>query len=116
LRFLADEHISRHLIEGLRAGGHDVVAAAESYPGHPDEQIAAIAVAEGRVVITEDTDDGELAVRLHFPLPGILLIEMPRTTPVRIADRVRSTVRMKGPGIIGNLVVTEPASDRTRPL
>jgi hypothetical protein len=40
-RFLADENVSRLVVERLRAAGFDVASARETTPGAPDKDIAA---------------------------------------------------------------------------
>ncbi len=116
MRFIADEHISRHLIEGLRADGHDVARAARDYSGFSDEQIAEIAQLENRVVLTEDSDYGELAVRHGVPIPGVILIALPGMTSPEIAKHVRQYVRDSPDDILGALVVIEHMNVRRRTL
>ena len=38
MRFLADENVSRLVVERLRGGGHDVMFIAETQSGAPDEE------------------------------------------------------------------------------
>jgi predicted nuclease of predicted toxin-antitoxin system len=60
MRFLADENVSRHVIERLRNAGHDVTAVAETRAGASDEEVLNAADADGRILITEDRDFGEM--------------------------------------------------------
>ena len=39
MRFLADENVSRLVVERLRNGGHDVVPIGETSAGAPDEHV-----------------------------------------------------------------------------
>jgi predicted nuclease of predicted toxin-antitoxin system len=56
----------------LEAAGHDVIWSGD-WPNDPgDEEILAIAYAEGRVLVTLDKDFGELAVLRGLPHRGIL--------------------------------------------
>ena len=57
---MADESCAGPVIRALRVAGHNVLAIAESAPGARDEAVIARALAEGRVLITEDRDFGEL--------------------------------------------------------
>ena len=62
MRFLADENVSRQVVERLRADGHDVIAVTQSGQGVSDKHVVEMANAEGRILITEDRDFGELVV------------------------------------------------------
>ncbi|WP_113888926.1 DUF5615 family PIN-like protein [Roseiarcus fermentans] len=58
-RFLADENVSRLVIERISATGHDVVSVATTSPGASDSDLLALAIAENRILVTEDRDFGE---------------------------------------------------------
>ncbi len=62
MRFLADENVSRYVVEQLRAAGFDVAAIGLTNPGASDTDVLATARREGRVLITEDRDFGELVI------------------------------------------------------
>jgi hypothetical protein len=59
-QFLADESCDFAVVRGLRAAGHDVLAISERARGAADQVVIAMAVAEQRILITEDTDFGQL--------------------------------------------------------
>jgi len=59
LSFLADESCDFSVIRALRSVGHSVKAIAEISPSLPDEMVLELAVAENRLLITEDKDFGE---------------------------------------------------------
>jgi predicted nuclease of predicted toxin-antitoxin system len=63
MRFLADENVSRLVVERLRVGGLDVISIAETRSGSPDRDVLDAADAEGCILITEDQDFGELVIR-----------------------------------------------------
>jgi predicted nuclease of predicted toxin-antitoxin system len=57
IRFFFDQHVSRPAAIGLRRHGVDVVTAHEV--GHsrtPDDELLRLATADGRSVVTHDTD------------------------------------------------------------
>lgn len=76
--FLADENIPGPVVAELRRVGFDVRWIAEERPGASDVDVAALATAAGRVLLTEDRDFGELAIRRQIAVPGCVLIELPR--------------------------------------
>ena len=62
IRFLTDEHVPKAVAKGLRERGFDAVTAAEGGTlGAEDPRLLEHLKAEGRVVITHDTD----YLRLH---------------------------------------------------
>jgi predicted nuclease of predicted toxin-antitoxin system len=85
VRFLADENLHVGLVEWLRSGGHDVLYAAESFSGDPDEVLLESARREGRILVTDDKDFGELVFHRRLVSQGILLI---RLSSPRIEERL----------------------------
>ena len=61
MRLLIDENVSPIVGQALRAAGHDVIAAADLCPGAPDDEVVALATTEGRILVSEDKDFGNLA-------------------------------------------------------
>ena len=76
MRFLVDECCSRSIIDALSAAGHDVLVAQAMFHSASDRTLAAFAIAEGRVVVSEDFDFGELAVREGLAIPGVILVSI----------------------------------------
>ena len=73
--FLADQNIHRDVVEWLRQGGCDVLTCAAAHLfGAPDEAVLARAAAEGRVVVTHDSDFGTLSVVGALRSVGILFL------------------------------------------
>jgi predicted nuclease of predicted toxin-antitoxin system len=60
LRLLVDENISPITAEFLADKGHDVKSVRDSHAGAKDREIANMAREEDRVIITQDTDFGEI--------------------------------------------------------
>jgi|SRR5579864_1055185 len=116
MRFLADENVSRLVIERLRSAGFDVRSVAETKPGMPDHDVLAVADSDDRVLITEDRDFGELVVRQRFGIRGMILLQLDRLSHKAEADLVAETVSTHAGRVSGNLLVIEPARIRVRPL
>ena len=94
-RFLADENISRTSVEILRQNGLDVLWVSESFPSITDEKVLDIAQRENRIVITFDSDYGEMiyAKGLERPL-GIIYLRLrtnDESEPARILLRYLQT-------------------------
>jgi predicted nuclease of predicted toxin-antitoxin system len=116
MRFLADENVSSQIVERLRADGHDVIAVAQSGQGASDAHVIQMANAEGRVLITEDRDFGELIIRQRLGIVGVMLLELDRLTNTAEVSRVGEVVSTYADKLAGNLVVIEPARLRLRRL
>jgi predicted nuclease of predicted toxin-antitoxin system len=116
MRFLADETVSRVVIERLRADGQDIISVAETKPSAPDDEILNAAEADGRILITGDRDFGEMVVRQRLELRGVPLLELDRLTNAMRADAVAEVVSAHAERLDGNLVVVEPGRIRIRPL
>jgi predicted nuclease of predicted toxin-antitoxin system len=116
MRFLADENVSRLVVERIRAAGFDVSSVRETTPGAPDKDILDAADRDDRVLITEDRDFGELVVRQRLKVRGVILLELDRLPSAAEAELVADVVRIHASKLTGNLLVVEPARVRVRPL
>jgi predicted nuclease of predicted toxin-antitoxin system len=82
MRFLADENVPGPAVLALRQEGHDVLWIKEVIPGAEDSAVLDLAQREQRVVVTADTDFGELAFRSGLPAQcGIILLRLDWTDP-----------------------------------
>jgi predicted nuclease of predicted toxin-antitoxin system len=79
MKFLLDVcSSSRSLRALLTSLGHDVRLVGEGDPCASDETVLALAHQEGRIVVTEDKDFGELIVVQRRPHSGIIrFLELP---------------------------------------
>jgi predicted nuclease of predicted toxin-antitoxin system len=73
LRVLLDVHISNRIAAALREANHDVERIAEIDRQMADNQILSLAIAEGRVLVTEDSDFSELIFGKNTPVPPALV-------------------------------------------
>src|SRR5215217_4126686 len=71
----------------LRSLGFDATTVAGDYrPGLRDDEVLAIAHAEGRVLITDDRHFGDLVVRHGHAHVGVILLRLDTTTlPTRLS-------------------------------
>ena len=74
---MADESCARPVIQALRKAGHDVIAIAEVAAGASDETVIERAAHEGRVLLTEDRDFGELVYAHGLPSAGVVFVKFP---------------------------------------
>ena len=76
MRFLVDESTGAAVAEFLRGQGHDVVAVAEITPQAIDQDILQSALADQRIVITNDKDFGDLVFRSGLAHAGVVLLRL----------------------------------------
>ena len=116
MRIFADENISRNVVERLRTDGHDVIWVSQSAPGLPDARVLEMAQNAGLILLTEDTDFGELVIRRRLPADAVVLLELDKLSNQAEADRVSEVLAKHGSAVSGNLVIVQPARLRIRPL
>lgn len=114
MRFALDACVTMQLAAALRALGADVVSAV-GRPATPDEEVIAGAFAQDRVLVTSDTDFGELVFRSRHAAVGIILLRYDFVAPPgvrRVADRIMALPAMGR----GAFTVLEAEAMRSRPL
>lgn len=116
IRFLADENVSRLVVERLRGAGFDATWIGETLSGASDHEVLAIAIEEDRILITEDRDFGELTIRQRTEVPAVVLLELDRLSNTAEADRVSAVLSANADKLAGHLIVIEPGRVRLRPL
>lgn len=75
-----------------------------------------MAAGEDRLVVTQDYDFGELAVRRKLAVSGVVLIACQGLPPAQRAERLRQIVDDLQGRLIGALAVIEPKRVRLRDL
>lgn len=114
--FLADECFSGPLLRALRVAGFDVTRPADVMPGTADREVLALALSQGRVILTEDTDFGELTVRLGLPTHGVIRVDLRSLDRAAQARRLIVCLEALSDSVIGALVTIEPTRARLRRL
>ena len=75
MRLLVDQNLARRVAAALRDAGHDAVHVAERGMAQADDaEIVALAEAEGRVIVSEDTDFGALLAHSGTQTPSFVLL------------------------------------------
>lgn len=114
LSFLADESCDFSVIRALRQVGYAVKAIAEISPSLPDEDVLALAVAENRLLITEDKDFGEWVFAHQHAMTGVLLIRYPASMRSVMVAAVIDLMGQHATEIDGSFTVLEPGRARIR--
>jgi predicted nuclease of predicted toxin-antitoxin system len=115
VRFLVDESVGTRLADWLRSQGHDATAIARDYPASlPDDEVLALAEREGRILITNDTDFGDLVFRARRPHRGVILFRLATETFATRADRL-TVVLTEHADALAHFLVVEDSRVRIRP-
>lgn len=84
----------------------------ELCPGETDEAVAELAHREGRLLLTEDKDFGQLFVASGQPSTGVILIRYPFAASDRLGADVVAAVRQLGDRLTGRIAVLQPGRIR----
>jgi predicted nuclease of predicted toxin-antitoxin system len=79
-------------VRALRAVGEDVLAVSEFQRRSVDEHLMALALAENRILITEDKDFGWLAFAANTDSSGIILIRFPASARATLGTAIQQIV------------------------
>lgn len=93
MKLLADENIEREFIEALRTSGFDIISVAESFVGSSDDEILEIAKSKNAVILTYDTDFGELVFRFSLQSHGVILLRLHGLSLQEKTDKAISAIR-----------------------
>jgi len=92
-RFLVDECTGRRLSMMLNNAGYDTIFVGDWKPSAHDEEVLHKAKSDGRILITEDKDFGELVFRLLKPSCGIILIRTSTTLPEKRFNLIEKLIK-----------------------
>ena len=109
---MADESCDFAVVRALRSAGHDVVAIAEISPRIGDEEVLKLARDDGRLLLTEDTDFGELVYAEGLRSSGVILFRFPAAVRGAIAAAAVDTVTAIGDALAARFTVVQPGRVR----
>lgn len=113
---LVDECCRRRLIEALREQGMDVAAVWEMARSATDPDVLALAVAEQRILVTDDKDFGELVVKQSLPFVGVILLRTAASDGDHQARMILDALRADPQLAHGAILVIEDHRIRRREL
>ncbi|OHD56174.1 MAG: hypothetical protein A2Y33_05385 [Spirochaetes bacterium GWF1_51_8] len=74
LEFLVDENVNFKIISALRKNGYIVLSICESYSGLSDNEVLNLAYKNHQILITEDSDFGELVFSYRSFQAGVIFL------------------------------------------
>jgi predicted nuclease of predicted toxin-antitoxin system len=118
VRFLADMGVSLTTIEALRSANHDALHLRdEGLIRLPDPEIAAKAVAEGRIVLTFDLDFGDILAIARSEAPSVVIFRLRNQTPAAVNPRLFRVINDCAAELLsGAIVIVEDEGFRVRRL
>ena len=116
MRFLADESCDAAFVRALRAAGHDVTAVADELRGADDRTVLAAAMQEGRLLLTEDKDFGELVFAAGAPTIGVILFRYAAADRWNLVRRVVDFIGTRHYELAGSFVVMSSTRTRLREI
>jgi predicted nuclease of predicted toxin-antitoxin system len=115
MNFLLDENVDARLEELLTEQDHNVTRVGTDYPaGLPDRAVLSIAHAEGRILITNDRDFGELVFRLRQPHQGVILLRLGDYAPLVLITQRVTDVLSRYADELNQFFVVTPRAVRVR--
>lgn len=115
MKILADENISRILVERLRQEGHLVEYIMEIARGSNDSIVLELANRQGALLVTDDKDFGELVFHQHLRASGILLVRLATLSPSQEVEVVVKVIREYSDKLLHAFTVVTPQGIRIRP-
>ncbi len=118
MRFLVDECLPPSIARLLRVAGHDCAHVYElGLGGRPDEQIMALADRENRILISADTDFGELLANAPVLAPSVILLRRADKRAESLAAVILANLGQIADDLdAGALIVISDTRIRTRRL
>jgi predicted nuclease of predicted toxin-antitoxin system len=116
MKFIIDESTGKAVAQFLREIGHDVVAVTETIPATEDRDILIKAASEGRIVITNDKDFGELIFRSGYAHNGVLFLRLQDESAANRVHVVKAVLEQYADSLEMNFIVATDRRVRIRHL
>lgn len=119
MKFLVDNAVSPQIAAGLRRVGHDAVHVRDlGMQRAADSDIFALAAAEGRILISADTDFGAILAAGGENLPSVILFRkgFPSKPDRQLPVLLENLNRLREPLQTGSICVFEAQRIRIRAL
>lgn len=112
MRFLVDVNLGRKFTHLMQKAGHDAIFAKDIFPLTTDEEILAKASSEGRIIITNDKDFGELVFLHGKTTKGVVLLRTALTDAAARFELIKDALDKAA----GKFVVVKDGKIRVRSL
>lgn len=116
MKFLADENVEKPIVDMLRALRHEVLYVSELASGLDDDVLLEHANRQGRILITNDKDFGELVYLQGRNAIGVVLMRFSTEKATLKAAFVKALLKEYGTQLARHFAVINEAGVRLRPL
>ena len=116
MKLVADQNISAVLVRALREAGYEVDYIEETAKGSADPDVLAQATAAGALLLTDDSDFGELVFHRGHRASGVLYLRLEGMSRQGRIERILGVLRERGDHLLGAYTVVTPDNIRSRPL
>ncbi len=112
---MVDESTGMAVVNYLRSLGYDVLAVAETISQAADSDVLARASSEGRILVTNDKDFGELAFRVGQVHQGVLLLRLQDESPTNCVRVLKAVLEQYAARLPSHFTVATENGVRIRP-
>jgi predicted nuclease of predicted toxin-antitoxin system len=105
MRFIVDECTGPSVARWLASAGHDVVSVFDDRPGASDDEILDRAVAEQRILVTNDRDYGEMIFSQGKPHAGVVFLRLDDERPANKTRLLESLLKTHSAELPNRFVV-----------
>lgn len=112
--FLADENVHSAIVRSLRSAGFRVISVRESTPGASDQAVLEMARSIPAILITEDSDFGELVFSHGIEAIGVVYLRYYWREIDEISNAVLTLISTHQ--LMGSFITVTPQKIRERRL
>lgn len=112
MKFLADESCDSVIVRALCKEGHNVYSISETSPGIADSTVLNKTIREGRILLTEDKDFGQLVFASQIIPIGIIFLRFSSNARSSMPATIVNLVNRYGDNLFGCFVVLQPGKIR----
>jgi predicted nuclease of predicted toxin-antitoxin system len=116
MKIVADEGVDKSIVSHLRKLGYEVYYILEEKSGISDDSVLEIANSKKALLITLDTDFGELIFRLKEASHGVLLFRFSGLTKIEKLKIVENTINKHSHELLNSFTVVTKETIRIRKL
>ena len=115
MRFLADENCDMAAVRALRTAGYDVALVRDRNRGASDDAVIQLAQDEGRILLTEDKDFGQLVRAGSAEKVGVVLLRFPARARASMGPTLLQAASVLSTRLAAGFTVVEPGRFRIAP-
>ena len=116
MRFLANENFPASSFRILQKNKWDIEHIGETNMGISDEEVIELSIRESRIIITFDSDYGELVFKHGFKPKGVIYLRIKKFTPEYPAQLLTELIEEENLEVEGKFTVIDDNQIRQREI